>query len=124
MSFLARIVLMLVHPRLFWGLDRWRRGGRRGRYGGGGRWLIHPVFTRRVRPLPDRGRFREIGVRRTRLRRLRRGFLSGAMEYHAAGGARYGIVDVPRLLERLDPERFREKPRMAPINRALHVLDF
>ena len=36
--------------------------------------------------------------------------------------ARY--VDVPRLLERLDPERFRARPRMAPISRALHVLDF
>ena len=123
MSFLARILLRLVHPRLFWRLDRWRRGGRRGR-GGGGRWLIHPAFARRVRSLPDRSMAREIGVRRTRLRRLRRGFLSGAMEYHAASGARYGIVDVPRLLERLDPERFRARPRMAPISRALHVLDF
>ena len=210
--FLARTVLLLVHPRLFWRLDRWRRGGPRGHYGGGGRWLIHPAFARRVRPLPDRRRFREIGVRRTQLRLLRYGgMLSNAMEEQAVSGARHGIeyryplldrrllefalglppeqfrrggwgrwlmryalapvlppdvlwsedkadpareepmvdaiagalpavrrevaaragrlararyVDVPRLLERLDPERFRARPRLAAINSALHVLDF
>ena len=209
-SFLARIVLMIVHPRLFWGLDWWRRGAWRWRPRGG-RWLIHPAFARRVRPLPDRSMVREIGVRRTQLRLLRCGLLSSTMEYHAAGGARHGIeyryplldrrllefalglppeqfrrgrwnrwlmryalapvlppdvlwnqdkgdparaepmvdaiagafpairrevvaragtlaharyVDVPRLLERLDPERFRARPQLAAINRALHVLDF
>ena len=33
-------------------------------------------------------------------------------------------ADVPHLPERLDPEHFRARPRMAPIGRALHVLDF
>ena len=210
--FLARTVLMLVHPDLFWRLYRWRRDGRRGRYyGGGGRWLIHPAFARRVRPLPDRSTVREIGVRRTQLRLLQDWSLSSAMEEQAASGARHGIeyryplldrrllefalglppeqfrrggwgrwlmryalapvlppdvlwsedkadparsepmvdaiagalpavrrevaaragtlararyVDVPRLLERLDPERFRARPRTAPIIKALHVLDF
>ena len=36
--------------------------------------------------------------------------------------ARYG--DVPRLLDRLDADRFRATPRPGPINRALTFLDF
>ena len=36
--------------------------------------------------------------------------------------ARY--IDVPRLLERLDPDLFRAKPQLAPIHNALQFLDF
>ena len=210
--FLAGIVLKLLHPDLYRRLVQWRRGRWRGRPRGG-RWLIHPAFARRVRPLPDRSTVREIGVRRTQLRLLRYGLLSGNMELHAVSGARHGIeyryplldrrllefalglppeqfrrgrwgrwlmryalapvlppdilwnqdktdpareeqmvdaiaealptirrqveaaaragtlararyVDVPRLLERLDPERFRARPRTTSIGSALHVLDF
>lgn len=33
-------------------------------------------------------------------------------------------VDMPRLLDSLDADRFRAKPRMVPIRTALQLLDF
>ena len=108
--FLARIVLQLVHPDLPRYLVR-RRFGRRSRHPGG-RWLIHPAFAQQVRPLPD-PRVRNIGVRRTQLRLLRDGNLSGVMEGLRATRHgieyRYPLTD-RRLLEfalGLSPEQFR-----------------
>ena len=204
--FLARIVLQLVHPDLPRYLVR-RRFGRRSRHPNG-HWLIHPAFAQQVRPLPE-PRVRNIGVRRTQLRLLRDGNLSGVMEGLRA--TRHGIeyrypltdrrllefalglppeqfrrgrwgrwlmryalqsvlpsrvcwrqdkstlamseplrktlikafptlrqeiaaraetmsrahyVDIPRLLDRLDANRFRARPRPAPFTRALGFLDF
>ena len=33
-------------------------------------------------------------------------------------------IDMPRLLERLDADRYRADPRMSPIFNALQILDF
>ena len=38
--------------------------------------------------------------------------------------ARAGYVDMPRLREHLDPDRFRASPYRAPLRKALHILDF
>ena len=178
----------------------------------GRRWLIHPAFAQRVRPLPpDPPEKVFMGVRHTQLRFLREGILSPILESYAYGGVRYGIeyrfplldrrllefalglppeqfrrgrwdrwlmryalrsvlpsaicwnqnkadparfepvqktiarafptlrqeiaaraetmsrgryVDIPRLLDRLDADRFLAKPRVTPIERALTFLDF
>ena len=205
--FLARIVLHLVHPRLPGRVARWwERSGSLRR--GGGRWLIHPTFAQRVRPVPWRMP-RETSVRRTQLQLLQHGGLSAqlecftsarhAIEYryplldrrllefalglpaeqfrrgresrwlmrHALRSvlppevcwrrgkedparcepqteafieafpalrqevavraetmARARYVDIPRLLDRLDADRFRARPRPGPITKALELLDF
>ena len=111
--FWARIVLRIGGLSLPSRLAGWWFG-RRPRQPDG-RWLIHPAFAQRVRPLPNGLGLRGIGVRRTQLRLLRSGFLSEYMENYAASGAQHGIeYRYPlldrRLLEfalRLPPEQFR-----------------
>ena len=109
---LAGTALGLVHPRLPRKVVRlWRPKPSPYR---GGHWLIDPAFARLVKPPPDKSG-RAVGVRRTQLRRLRQGHLSGRMEGEAASGARYGIEYRYPLLDRrllefalgLPPEQFR-----------------
>ena len=98
LRFLAHIVLALVHPRLPNRIARWRRGDWTPRPRDG-HWLIHPAFARQAKPLPYRP-LRDTGVRRTLLRRLRGGSLSGALKGPAASGARCGIEYRYPLLDR------------------------
>ena len=46
------------------------------------------------------------------------------LEDRATPPARAQYIDLPRLLERLDAERFRAQPHMASIHRTLQLLDF
>ena len=208
---LARVVLGIVHPELPDAVRGWLRGRQRqGNKPDGRRWLIAPAFRQRAKRF-GRGAYRRIGVRRTWLRRLRRGSVSERMEGWAASGAARGIeyryplldrrvlefvlglppeqfrhgklgrwlmrrafgpvlppevcwnpskadparveamedafaealptvrrelaaravppyraryIDMPRLLERLDTDRYRAHPRFSPILNALQILDF
>ena len=92
-SFIAKIVLRIVHPDLVGHLAR-RRFPRRGR------WLISPEFARRVRPLPsDTWTFKETGVRRTQWRLLQGGSLQSNLELFTSG-AQHGIEYRYPLLDR------------------------
>ena len=107
---LARVVLGLVHPEL----PRAVRGRLRGKAPNGRRWLIAPAFRRRGKRFGE-GAYRQVGMRRTWLRRLRRGYRSERMEGWAASGAARGIEYRYPLLDRrvleftlgLPPEQFR-----------------
>ena len=107
------IALHIAHPGLSDRLSRWR-SGRKSPHPEG-RMFIHPDFARRVRPLPNGLRERNIGVRRTQLRALRNGSLSHYMERFARSGARHDIEYRYPLLDRrllefalgLPPEQFR-----------------
>ena len=110
LKYLADIALRLAHPHLHRAVSRWWRGKEPDRR----RWLIAPAFRREVKPL-RLGTFREVGARRTQLRRLRGGYLSERLEGWAASGAARGIEYRYPLLDRrllefvlgLPPEQFR-----------------
>ena len=93
--FLASIGLELLHPSLPARL-RWLREGRRNR---GRRWLVHPEFARRTKPLAASSQ-RAIGVRSIQLALLRAGHLAGRMEGWVASGAPRGIEYRYPLLDR------------------------
>ena len=109
-SFLAEVLLPLVHPDLPRSLRRLRRGKDPRRR----RWLIDPAFARRAKPLPETI-LRPFSVRYLQLRLLRSGHLGERMEGWAASGARRGIEYRYPLLDRrllefalgLPPEQFR-----------------
>lgn len=93
-SFIAKIVLRIVHPDLVGHLARRRFPRRR-------RWLISPAFARRVRPLPnDTWTFKETSVRRTQWRLLQGGSLQPNLELFSSIGAQYGIEYRYPLLDR------------------------
>ena len=107
--FLGGLGLELLHPSLPLWLRWLRKGGRNPAR----RWLAHPGFARRTKPLAASSR-RAIGVRSTQLGLLRAGHLAQRMEGWAASGAprgieyRYPLLD-RRLLEfvlGLPPEQF------------------
>ena len=111
--FWMRTVLRLGPPRLSRRLVDWWSGRRRNH--SNGRWLIHPAFAQRVRPLSDGRWVGDVSVRRTQLRLLSDGILSRRMENYYANGARRGIEYRYPLLDRrllefalgLPPEQFR-----------------
>ena len=108
--FLGGVGLELLHPSLLVRLRRLREGRRDVER----RWLVHPQFARRTKPLPAPA-VRRFGVRNIQLALLRGGHLAERMEGWAASGAprgieyRYPLLD-RRLLEfalGVPPEQFR-----------------
>ena len=111
-AIVTEAVLPLVVPRATTGIRRLRQG----------RWpfrknaaLIHPAFTRRVRPLRAEPRRRGADVRTKQVNLLQYGHLSRRMEGWAASGAHHGIEYRYPLLDRrvlefalgLPPEQYR-----------------
>ena len=125
--FLGGVGLELLHPSLPVRLRRLREGRRNVER----RWLIHPEFARRTKPLAAASA-RALGVRSVQLALLRAGHLAQRMEGWAASGAprgieyRYPLLD-RRLLEfalGLPPEQFRhgEESRLLMRNAMCAVL--
>ena len=123
--FLAGVGLELLHPSLPARLRRLRKGRNAAR-----RWLVHPGFARRTKPLAASSR-RALGVRSVQLGLLRAGHLAQRMEGWAASGGprgieyRYPLLD-RRLLEfvlGLPPEQFvRGKERRWLMRNALRAV--
>ena len=124
--FLGGVALELLHPSLPVRLRRLREGRRNVTR----RWLAHPAFARRTKPLAVSSR-RPIGVRSVQLAALRMG-LAQRMEGWAASGALRGLEYRYPLLDRrlvefalgLPPEQFRrgEESRLLMRNAMRTVL--